>query len=278
MERNITVPQGCRTTTPARHGLRSSPGPADSRALIPRIISFKDDPTPVPPTTSTPFGPRRLPLIPLSEEVCFPCTELRLRIVEPEYRRLVESVSGGNLDEGWLGLVLLRTGNESMPGEASVYGAGTAARLIDVDENEQGCQIVLEGRHRFEIERVVPAGCWREGWVLPMDEPYVSELDPDVRELRRQILALVIELSAELGERFALGREQLHPLTQGLTFEAMVNHLAANLDMAPPKKLQLLRHALPERALYLLTILRSRRKVLDVLRPYRHLAPFSDFH
>ncbi len=230
------------------------------------------------PPTPTPFGPRRLPLIPLSEEVCFPCTELRLRIVEPEYRRLVKSIRDGGLDESWLGLVLLRADQESVPGQASVYGAGTAARLLDVEENDEGFHVVLEGCHRFEIERVVPAGFWREGWVQPMDEPYVSELDPDVQELRRQILALVIELSEELGERFALGREALQHLTQGLTFEAMVNHLAANLDMAPPKKLQLLRHALPDRALYLLTILRSRQKVLDVLRPYRHLAPYSDFH
>ena len=202
--------------------------------------------------------------------------ELSLRVVEPDYRRLVEDVRReGN---GWLGLVLLRSDDEWQPGEASVYGAGTAARLTHVEEDADGFHIVLEGHHRFEIERVVSTGFWREGWVQPMDEPYISEGDPDIQRLRREIIDTVHALSSELGDRFALGRDELDPLTRQLTFETTVNHLAANLDMAPSKKLQLLRLSLPDRARHLLTILRSRQQVLDVLRPYRHLARFADFH
>ena len=207
--------------------------------------------------------------------MCFPCTELRLR-VEPEYRRLLDDVHGGSSD-GWLGLVLLRSGDRST-GRPSVYGAGTAARLTGIEYDGGGYDIVLEGHHRFEIERVIAAEHWREGVVQPMDEPFVSELDPEVQALRRTILERVGFLSSELGERFALGREELSSLGLGLTSEGTVNHLAANLDMAPPKKLQLLRLPLPERASRLLSILEGRLRVLDALRPYRHLAPYADFH
>jgi len=55
-----------------------------------------------------------------------------------------------------------------------------------------------------------------------------------------------------------------------------VNTLAAELDLPPLRKLQLLEQALPERALEVLGILRSRRRVVDLLRPFRHLADAAE--
>jgi len=55
-------------------------------------------------------------------------------------------------------------------------------------------------------------------------------------------------------------------------FEETVNGLAAELDVPALRKLQLLVEPLCERADSLEGILRARRRVLDLLRPYRHLA------
>lgn len=213
--------------------------------------------------------PRRLPLIPLAEEVHFPRTELRLLVVEKESRRLVTEVH--RQGPGWIGTVLLRTGSERGPATA-VYGSGTAARLIALDSTDEGCHIVLAGQHRFQLEGLIADGPWHEGWIQPMDEPTIFEGDPSIQRARRDTLRLVNELSGELGRRFALNGEGMSRLTEDLSFEALINHLAANLDLAPRKKLRLLRLPLPRRARALLGILRGRRAVLDLLRPFRHLA------
>ena len=59
---------------------------------------------------------------------------------------------------------------------------------------------------------------------------------------------------------------------ESLGFEQLVNRIAAEIDLPPLSKIGLLNDPLPERALHLLGILSSRRQVLDLLRPYRHLA------
>ncbi len=215
----------------------------------------------------------RMPILPLSDEVHFPHTELRLRIVEPEAVALVEELyleAGG---ECRIGTVLLQPdGEPDARIEPSVFAAGTAARLIEVESGEQGCDIVLRGEFRFEVEREIGEGPCREAWVRPILEPKLSEVDPEIRTVRRELLACAASLAGELGARFALDPEQVQDLFGELRFEEIVNRLAAHLDIAPLRKLQLLRDRLPDRALHLLSILRSRQQVLDILRPFRHLA------
>jgi hypothetical protein len=70
----------------------------------------------------------------------------------------------------------------------------------------------------------------------------------------------------------------LAELAAGRPFEEVVNRLAADLDLPPLCKLGLLVEALPDRALELLKILRSRRTVVDLLRPFRHLAAGSELN
>lgn len=216
----------------------------------------------------------RLPLVALADEVCFPRTEVRLRVVEPTYCELLEELWDRHGEEGRIGLVLSLDDEDlffdALP--SIDIDAGTSARLLSLERDDEGCAVVLEGERRFRVERELSGGRWREAWVRPIEEPEISELDPDVRSMRRELLARTLELATELGDRFDLDVEQLRLLGSDLTFEAMVNHLAANIDMAPVKKLQLLRSTLPDRALSLLTILRGRQQMLDLLRPFRHLA------
>jgi Lon protease-like protein len=272
---------------------------------------------------------RRLPILPLLDEVHFPRTELRLHVVDEEYGELVRELFEREGDESRVGTVLLMPDEEDFEeeeeitasdleggdlgdpnvaeraGEArlladrepdfaaeatpygleiprlvvpAVYAAGTAARLISVVDVDEGCEIVLRGEFRFELEEEIAAGPGRYAWVRPMEEPDLAEDDPDVLTLRREIVGVAVHLAGELGERFALDGEQLREFASDLPFEAMINHLAANMDVAPLRKLQLLRTALPDRALHLLTILRGRRQVLDMLRPYRHLARCAELN
>ena len=227
---------------------------------------------------SPPLDIHRLPLVALADEVCFPRTEVRLHVVEPAYCELLEELWRRQGAQGRIGLVLSLDGGELVSDALAgvAVDAGTSARLVAVERRPDGCAVVLEGERRFRVERELDGGRWREAWVRPIQEIEVSELDPDVQSMRRELIVRTSRLAVELGVRFALDPEQLRLLASDLSFEAMVNHLAANMDMAPVKKLQLLRTALPDRALSLLTILRGRQHILDLLRPFRHLARHPD--
>lgn len=214
-----------------------------------------------------------LPLFPLPDVVHFPRTELRLHVFEPRYRRLVEDLrntAGG----AWIGMVLLRPGwQQDYEGRPPVYPAGTAGRLKDVELLPDGrSNIVLAGDFRFEIADEFGDRPYRLARVLRLPEVDSRDDAADLLPTRGAILATAAKLRAEMGERFPLGDDDLAAIARETSTEAVVNRLAAELDVPARRKLQLLAADLPDRASSVLSILRSRSRVLDLLRPFRHLA------
>ena len=215
--------------------------------------------------------PTELPLFPLPDVVHFPRTELRLHVFEPRYRQLVRDLLTRDERDRWIGMVLLRDGDEE-DAPAEISEAGTAGRLVSVEYLPDGrSNIVLQGGFRFAIEREVGDRAYRMAQIRPLTEPALFVHDPDVVARQDTLLHLARALARELGERFPITSETVELLSEG-DFEETVNGLAAVLDVPPLRKLQLLVEPLSERASSLEGILRSRRKVLDLLRPFRHLA------
>ena len=217
-------------------------------------------------------GTSRMVLFPLADEVCFPQTELRLQVIDPGYQELVSDLFLEVGNGAWLGTVLLRPDHEEQAQGPTVFTAGTAARLLDYESHEEGCDILLRGEYRFRIERELGWGSRLEGLVRPISEPLWNEGTDQARSLQQELLDRTLSLASELGDRFALDDEQLGDLLCGTNFEQVVNQLSAHLDLSPLRKLRLLQDSLPERAEHLAEILRSRCQVLDTLRPFRHLA------
>ena len=93
----------------------------------------------------------RLPLFPLSDEVHFPHTELRLHVMDPEYCTLVQDLFLAEGRDACIGLVLLRPGYRGSQMNAPVFADGTAARLLDVDEDTDGVHVVVHGETRFQV-------------------------------------------------------------------------------------------------------------------------------
>jgi len=213
----------------------------------------------------------RLPLLPLSDAVHFPRTDLWVKISDPGYQARIEELLRGR-EERLVGTVLLRPDPARQPAE-ELFTAGTAGRLIDFEYLEDGgVSFVLRGEFRFEVRRILGGGEQREAEVEPVPEPFVSEIDPDVMALREELLECSASLAQSLGERFPLASDHLLELGEGPSFEELVNSLASHLDLTPVRKQQLLINDLPGRALELRSILRSRRRILELLDPYRHLA------
>ena len=217
-------------------------------------------------------------LVPLSDEVHFPRTELRLRVVEPEYRELIEDLFLRGSSRELVGTVLLKPEWAQVSSGDAVFGAGTAARLIDLDVDDEGCEIVLLGQYRFEVEKELAVGPGRRAVVRRVLEPAVSEVDPGIRGVRDELIDCISSLGHDLGGRFPLDREQIWELRDDLSFEEVVNLVAARLDLPVLRKLRLLHDNLPDRANNLLAILRNRRQVLDALGPFRHLAGGSELN
>ncbi len=230
------------------------------------------------PKMATDDTSTRVPLLPLPNVVHFPGTRLRLHIFEPRYRELIQDLLALEPAQRRIGMVLTRPLSSRLS-EPDIYPAGTAGRLIEVDPLPDGCSnIVLRGEFRFRVQREIGGSSYRQAWVAAINEPWLDERTPGIVALRRDLTELVVGLANEIGDRFPVDptelSSQIRVETPGdpRSFERLVNGIAAELDLPVLRKLALLNDALPQRAIHLAQILRSRREALDFLRPYRHLA------
>ncbi|HYO13032.1 MAG TPA: LON peptidase substrate-binding domain-containing protein [Thermoanaerobaculia bacterium] len=212
-------------------------------------------------------------MIPLPDIVHFPRTELRLHVLEPRYQLLLHEVE--ELDEGsrQVGVVLLKPGlPRDTQGRPEILPGGTVARVMDLEDLPDGhTNVILHGEFRFELEREIAGGPYREAVVKPVQEPWLNERDAGIVAVRTAILELLQSLSVELKEGFPLSAGEIEEIEHS-AFEELVNRIAAELDVPPLRKFQLLVESLPERGLSMLSILRSRQQVVDLLRPFRRLA------
>jgi Lon protease-like protein len=211
----------------------------------------------------------RLPLVPLPNLVHFPRTELRLHVLDPSYLRLVRDLEALDEDSRWIGIVLLRPGPRLDPqGRPAIFPGGTAARVMDVETLPDGhSDLLLYGEFRFQLEREIGDAPYRQGLVRPVEEPWLNERDAGIVAVRQTIIALLRSLAAELGDKLPLDVDDL--AAGDCAFEELVNRVAARVDVPLMRKLQLLTESLPERGLSVLSILRARQQVLDMLRSFR---------
>jgi Lon protease-like protein len=229
----------------------------------------------------------RLPLFPLPDVVHFPRTDLRIHVFESRYRRLVRDLVAQE-DEAsrWLGTVLVKPAQDRIGGRhgerpgalPEIYPGGTVARLVDFEPlPEGGANILLHGEYRFALERELQPAPYRQGLVRPIEEPLVNESDAGVVAVKSGLVDLASELAGELGERFPVDADEISEIADG-PFEEVVNRIAAELDLPAPRKFSLLAESLLDRALSLVSILRSRKQVIGMLRPYRPLAKQPDWN
>lgn len=224
----------------------------------------------------------RLPLVPLSDVVCFPRTTFRLLVHEPRYRRMVRDLLELDEDERVIGLVLVKP-DAVVPGPVTsrreIFPGGTASRVVEAEALPDGrSNLVLEGDFRFTVRREVGGGPYREALIEEVEEPWLNQDDAGIVAVRNEIVEVTRLLLAEIQETFPLEPEDLEDLATGSDFEELVNLMAAKLDLPALRKLELLAASLPERALLLLSILKARKRVVDLLRPYRPLADRPDLN
>jgi uncharacterized protein len=211
-----------------------------------------------------------IPLFPLPNVVHFPDTVLRLHVFEPRYRQMVADLM--SLDPGmrWVGMTLLRPVQPLGEERLEIFEEGTAGLLTDVAPLPDGrSHIALRGAFRFLIEREVEARPYRRALVRPLPEPEPEGGELEIRALRLELIRAARSLAREMGASFPVEDEAIEELAACSRLAAVVNRLAAELDLPVLRKHALLVADLEERGASILRILRSRQRVLDLLRPYR---------
>jgi len=207
----------------------------------------------------------RLPLL-LVDEVHFPGMEVRL----PLPGELLCDLLLRPPEERFLGLV-----HALGPGRAPVLSrAGTVCRLLDAEADSEGRALLL-ATQRFAVAKQpeVAAGSlanYPQVLVRLLPEVPLDEASHGLRALREELSEQLQEARRALGAALPLPPDALQRLAGG-SFEQLVNHAAAALDVPPLRKVELLTLPLFDRAAEVAGILRSRTKLVELLLPYRHL-------
>ena len=159
----------------------------------------------------------RLPMFPLGS-VIFPYSAVPLRVFEPRYLTLLDSVSEGS---GEFGSVLIERGFEVGGGDQR-FTIGTRVRIVGASDLEEGHKaIVVAGTERIRILE----------WLEDDPNPWaVVESIPDVAE-RFDVSELIDTASARLRPVMALASE-LGADTSDLDLTVSEDPVAASFQIA----------------------------------------------
>lgn len=217
------------------------------------------------------MAPLLLPLFPLPNVVHFPGTALPLHVFEPRYRQLVADLLERPEAERRIGMILVARDEES--GAAELLEPGCAGRLVAHEPLEDGrSNIVLMGEFRFALEREVPGEPYRRALVRPLADE-VARIDWErAEQLERELVRLTGAVAAASGAAWPIDLAELAGLGRPGELLALVNRLAAGLDLPSLRKQALLAEPALERAEQVAGILRSRLKLLSTLAPFRQAA------
>ena len=156
-------------------------------------------------------------------------------------------------------------------GRPEIFPGGTAARVMDLETQPDGhADLLLYGEFRFELEREI-TGPYRQAVVRPVEEPWLNERDAGIVAVRKGVVHLLRTLSEELGDKLPIDVDDLASDRLRLRGADQPRRLpsgpAADAQAPAP-------HRVPARArrCRVLSILRSRKAVIDMLRPFRRRA------
>lgn len=203
-----------------------------------------------------------VPIFPLPNVVFFPKILLPLHIFEPRYRKMVADVLDG---EQKIGMVLLQEGWEKdYFGTPAVFSVGCLGHMEAHERLAQGrFNILLRGLKRFEIVDFVQQKPYRIARVrMLVDDPLPMEPTQQIRERNRFLERFEQYLEEVMGVNV-----EKEMLERTGTFEAVINQVAATLDIPAMDKQELLQiTAVADRYTRLREIIDDRLRVAYHLR------------
>lgn len=175
------------------------------------------------------------PLLPIKNTVLFPGTIAPLNLRNSQYVQLAkECCEKGSL----IGVVTQKHSNVDVPKAKDIFPVGTIAKVIKViDFAEGNSAVILQGRYRFQIDKVVTESPYLsarvhllESKVPDVSRNKVKALMQSLKEVASSILSMTSEAPSEV---LALLDSMQDP-------DFLTYFLSANLDAEVHKKQQLL--------------------------------------
>lgn len=207
----------------------------------------------------------RIPIFPLPNIVFFPKILLPLHVFEPRYRKMVADALGG---EQKIGLVLLQEGwEEDYSGTSAMFPVGCLGKMEAHERLAHGrFNILLRGLARFEVVDFVQQFPYRIARVrLLRDDPLRMRPAQQLRERNRFLERFEQYLSEVMGVKV-----EKEMLDRTGTLEAVINQVAATLDIPVSEKQELLQiTAVADRFVKLRDIIDERLRVASHLRQMR---------
>ena len=109
-----------------------------------------------------------LPLLALRNAVLFPGVIIPISVGRAKSRKLIENVKNGN---GILGAIMQRKVNTENPVQEDLHNYGTMAVILKIfDMPDNSITVILQGKHRFELQQVVETEPYLTGLIKKSDE------------------------------------------------------------------------------------------------------------
>ena len=119
----------------------------------------------IPPQEQKESSPKRLPLLPVQDIVLFPHMTFPLKLYKKRSIELIEKVHD---KEGYLGLIATKK-ETSHPAQKDLHLVGTAAKVLKIIHlSEQEVVAVLQGKERFNIEKITHKKNYLDAHIKPL--------------------------------------------------------------------------------------------------------------
>jgi len=218
------------------------------RKALPALPVVEPPPPPLPesevPLAEAVGLPEILPILPVRNTVVFPQAVVPLTVGREKSKRLLqESLPHHKI----IGVLTQRKGDQEEPEVADLYGVGTAAGVLKLLRMPDGSQtVVIQGLMRFKVLEFVQTEPFIKARVQRLaDEPgagTATEIDALAHHVRANAKQF-IQRSEHIPDEAALMLENID------SHAGLSDFLAANLDLSPEEKQELLETASVEKRL-----------------------------
>ncbi len=210
-----------------------------------------------------------VPIFPLPNVVLFPKTLVPLHIFEEKYRIMTREALAGDKR---IAMVLLRDVWEAEHKKYSaMHDIACLGKIETYEELDDGkYNIVIVGIHRVRVIREVQSSPYRLVEVEKLHDSVYDDQAAEIIERRNHLGGLF----ARFTELVISGKHHKAELVPQLDFEALVNMVAATLNLPVEQKQVLLEmDDITRRCDVLMPILQKQLESMVLVRKYEHIKP-----
>ncbi len=204
--------------------------------------------------------PEFLPILPLKNTVLFPGVVIPITAGRDKSIQLINDANNG---DKVIGVVAQKDLNTENPGSKDIYNLGVVAKILRVLKMPDGnTTVIIQGKKRFEIEKVVK----EDPYLIAQVSPVVEAKPADGNAEFKAIVDAIKELSLKIIKNSpAIPSEASFAIKNIETPSFLINFVSSNMNLRVKEKQELLAtNDLKERALSTLKFMNIEYQKLEL--------------